>query len=346
MTVPLPEADTLRSALAPVAWRAHIGRVNEASELVRRIEAGGGLTDPAWRAAFEAVPRELFVPYYYLPAIGGYRRLWRNDPDPGERRRWREGVYEDAPLAIRVRDGELVSSSSQPSLMALMLEALDVPDGADVLEIGTGSGYNAGLLSERLGDSHVTTVDLDPALTETAATHLAEAGYRPHVVTGDGAQGCTTYAPYDRIIATCAVQTVPYAWLTQSADGALVLTPFATGLLPLRIERGDEGEVRGEGRFLQTPAFFVPLRGGPPPWETGAERPKGVPRGAWVDDSFRFALALLGGAAEPAEIFDVWRSAGRPERERYGVTVSGERQWAWLDSPTGGHAWELRSEEA
>ena len=318
--------------------------MDEAQELIRRIESGGGLTDPAWRAAFEAVPREYFVPYYYVPTVGGYRRRWRNDPDPAERAAWREGVYEDAPLAIRVRDGELVSSSSQPSLMALMLDALGVTDGMDVLEIGTGSGYNAGLLSARLGDSHVTTVDLDPALTETAATHLADAGFRPHVVTGDGAQGCVAYAPYHRTIATCTVQRVPQAWLAQSTQDALILTPFATGLLVLRVEGDVAGEITGTGRFLQTPAFFVPLRGGALPWEPGVERPPGVPRGAWTEDSFRFLLSLLGPTADPVAAFGVWRAEGRPERERYGVSVRGERQWAWLDEPTGAHVWELPPE--
>ena len=77
------------------------------------------------------MPRHLFVPYYFVPACGAgaYERLWCEDPDPGRRDRWLRGAYADAPLATRVRDGELVSSSSQPSLMARMLDALEVRDG-------------------------------------------------------------------------------------------------------------------------------------------------------------------------------------------------------------------------
>jgi protein-L-isoaspartate O-methyltransferase len=345
-----------------------------APDLVRQIVAGGALADPAWRAAFAEVPRELFVPYYYVAVTGGGReRLWREDPDPRRRQRWLEGVYDDAPLATRVRDGELVSSSSQPSLMARMLEALDVRDGMRVLEIGTGSGYNAALLSHRLGSDHVVSVDLDPAITSAAGEHLAAAGYRPRVVTGDGALGAPAHAPYDRVIATCEVPAVPMAWLAQCVPGALILAPVATGLLALRVE----GAGDGQGRFLPTPAFFVPLRGGgagggqgagavdgdggaqsAATAEEGAQGAGGpaaaagsgpgrpgplrvVPRHAQRQDSFHFLLGLAGGSAEPYDLYELWRTAGRPERERYGVTVRDGAQWAWLDDPDGPHNWPL-----
>lgn len=307
-----------------------------AAELVRKIVAEGSLTDPAWRAAFAEVPREIFVPYYYVAAPGGYERLSRDDPDPERRRRWREGVYDDVPLATHVRDGEPVSTSSQPSLMAYMLEALEVQDGMNVLEIGTGSGYNAALLAHRLGDDRVTTVDLDPGITEDAREHLAAAGRSPRVVTGDGALGVPEYAPYDRIIATAAVSAVPSAWLEQCVPGALVLTPVGTGLVALRVE----GPRDAEGRFLPTPAFFVPLRGGSAAPSPPAV-PRDVPRHAQRQDSFHFLLGLAGGSLSPREAYEVWRAAGTPERECYGVTVREGSQWAWLDDPEGPNTWPL-----
>jgi protein-L-isoaspartate O-methyltransferase len=204
--------------------------------LVREIEASGAwAADPVWREAFESVPRHLFVPYYYVGALGGgYERRWGEDPSPRRRENWVRGAYADAPLATRVRDGELLSSSSQPSLMAKMLAELAVRDGDAVLEIGAGTGYNAALLSHRLGDEQVTTVDLDPEITESARRHLALAGHHPTVVTGDGARGCPERAPFDRIIATCTLSSIPRAWLAQCAPGARILAPFATGLIALR----------------------------------------------------------------------------------------------------------------
>ncbi|MDP9610031.1 methyltransferase domain-containing protein [Streptomyces demainii] len=373
--------------------------------LVREIVAGGGLTDPAWRAAFEEVPRHLFVPYYFETeetgetgeagetggagetsaageadtdgravgdggadtdgrAVGdggagddgradepggasatgegggargtvGCTRLWRDDPHPLRRARWLAGAYADVPLATRVRDGELITSSSQPSLMARMLQALRVRDGDRVLEIGAGTGYNAALLAHRLGEAHVTTLDLDPEITEAARNHLAAAGFRPAVVTGDGARGCPLHAPYDRIIATCAVASVPPAWLGQCRPDALILTPLATGLITLRVADARHAE----GRFLATPAYFVPLRGsGPPPERVPT---CGLPSRPLLDDSFRFLLNLAAGHLEPVEALALWEHEGRPGRERYGVTVRGERQWAWLDEPEGAYGWPL-----
>ncbi|MDX3374954.1 methyltransferase domain-containing protein [Streptomyces sp. ME02-6991-2A] len=307
--------------------------------LVRDIVAQGGLTDPAWRAAFEEVERHLFVPYYYVHGSRGYERLWGEDPDPVRRRRWVRGVYGDEALATRMRDGELISSSSQPSLMALMLEALDVRDGHTVLEIGTGPGYNAALLSHRLGDTAVTSVDLDPEITDAARGHLAAAGYRPTVITGDGARGCPQRAPYDRIIATCTLPSVPSAWPEQCSPGARILAPVATGLVSLEVRATAHGP-RAEGHFLHTPAYFVPLRGASPLSEPVA-RPGGVPRRAIGDELFRFLLTLTAGSLDPRDALSLWEREERPQRERYGVTVAEGRQWAWLDDPEGPYTWSL-----
>ncbi|MEU3945590.1 methyltransferase domain-containing protein [Streptomyces sp. NPDC029526] len=311
--------------------------------LVREIDASGAFdADPVWREAFSAVPRHLFLPYYYVGLVGGHERRWGESPDPRERERWLQGAYEDMPLAIRLRDGELLSSSSQPSLMALMLTALAVREGQRVLEIGTGSGYNAALLAHRLGgqdvDSHglVTTIDLDPEITESARRHLDAAGYRPAVVTGDGARGVPARAPFDRIIATCALPGVPLPWLGQCRPGARILAPYATGLIRLTVR--DAGHA--EGRFLPTPAYFVPLRG------VSRARPvlpdtSGLPRRATRHELFRFLLALTAGAVDPREAYALWEREGGPGRERYGLTVGGDGTRAWLDDPAGPYVWAL-----
>lgn len=306
--------------------------------LVREIDASGAwAADPVWREAFEAVPRHLFVPYYYVGVVGGHERRWGESPDPRTREKWVRGAYADAPLATRLRDGELVSSSSQPSLMAMMLTELRVRPGDRVLEIGAKTGYNAALLAHRLGDDLVTTVDLEPEITEAARGHLAAAGYHPVVVTGDGARGVPERAPFDRIIVTCTLPSVPVAWLAQCRPGARILTPLATGLIALTVR--DPGHA--EGRFLPTPAYFVPLRGAER-HEEGFVELGGVPRRARESELYRFLLALSRGSLEPREAYVLWEREGEPRRDRYGITVAGEREWAWLDSPEGPYVWPLR----
>jgi protein-L-isoaspartate O-methyltransferase len=282
--------------------------------MVRHIVAGGGLTDPAWRAAFAAVPRHLFVPVYFCGDSGdpGHGRYAADDPDARRRLRWLKGAYTDQPIATHVTGGELVSSSSQPSLMALMCEALDVHEGQRVLEIGAGTGYNAALLAHRLGGTGaVTTVDLDAAITAAAREHLAAYGTAEAlavtVVTGDGALGHPPGAPYDRVVATCELPAIPPAWTVQCRPGARILAPFANGLVLLTVL----GPGRAEGRFLPSPAYFVPLRG----------------QGA--------------GIGPPAVGDDPSLRERRPARSRFGLTVDGRRQWIWLDAPDGPDSWPV-----
>ncbi|GAA1354698.1 methyltransferase domain-containing protein [Streptomyces beijiangensis] len=302
--------------------------------LVREIVRGGALTDPAWRAAFAEVPRHLFVPYFFTGGNGVPERLWGEDPDPGRRERWLKGVYTDEPLGTRMRDGELVSSSSQPSLMARMLEELKVRDGDTVLEIGAGSGYNAALLSHRLGERSVTSVEYDVEIADSARSHLAAAGFRPEVVAGDGARGCRARAPYDRIIATCTLPAVPHAWPEQCRAGALILAPLSSGLILLEVRDA----THAEGRFLHTPAYFVPLRGA----GVGVHQHiGGLPRKALQNGLFRFLLTLTAGSLDPQEALSLWEREKRPQRERYGVTLRDGGQWAWLDDPGGPYVWEL-----
>jgi protein-L-isoaspartate(D-aspartate) O-methyltransferase len=136
-----------------------------------------------------AVPREIFVPEF-----AAHRGL--------------EAVYRDEAIMTK-RDvgGMPVSSSSQPAIMASMLERLDLREGQSVLEIGAGTGYNAALLAEIVGpEGRVVSVELDPELAKRSGLALRRAGYRAKVVVGDGHDGWAPQAPYDRIIVTCGVR--------------------------------------------------------------------------------------------------------------------------------------------
>ncbi|MGH3811695.1 MAG: methyltransferase domain-containing protein [Pseudonocardiaceae bacterium] len=156
--------------------------------------------------------------------------------DPDRRAEWLATVYSDDTLVTKVVQLPMIrelrpatyptwtSSSTLPSLVLTMLKALDVASDSRVLEIGTGSGYNAALLCERLGSKRVTSVDIDPELVELAQERLAANGYTPTLAAVDGADGYPPGAPYDRIIATCAVPAIPLAWLAQAAHGAVIVS--------------------------------------------------------------------------------------------------------------------------
>jgi protein-L-isoaspartate(D-aspartate) O-methyltransferase len=141
-----------------------------------------------------------------------------------------EQVYSDEALVTRVHDGRPSSSSSQPSLMADMLEQLRLRPGHRVLEVGTGTGYNAALIATITGVP-VVTVDVQPDVVADATAALARAGAAGDVTTllADGYLGAPDHGPFDRIIATVGIGGVPPAWLDQLAPDGLILAPIEHG---------------------------------------------------------------------------------------------------------------------
>jgi protein-L-isoaspartate(D-aspartate) O-methyltransferase len=189
--------------------------------------------------AFRRVPRHLF-----LPEI---------DPDL---------AYRDIPIPTKFHAGEIISSSSQPSTMAVMLEQLHPRRGDHVLEIGAGTGYNAALLSAIVGHhGRVTAIDLDADTVQRARTTLATTGYTSvHVVQGDGLAGYQAHAPYDRIIATVGLGDIPTTWREQlKPRGYLVLPLAIRGVMKsIAFQRDRRGGL--SSRSL-APANFMPFRG-------------------------------------------------------------------------------------
>ncbi len=235
-----------------------------AEALADKLTADGDLHTTRWRAAVCAVPRHELVPRYYEQEGTTYRLVAPDDD--ASRRAWLDLVYSDTTLITAVvadSSGRQVpvSSSTKPDLMVRMLEALDVCDGDRVLEIGTGTGYNAALLSHRLGADRVFSIDLRPELVDNARDRLATMGYRPVLRAVDGSGGLPDYAPYHRIIATCSVAAIPPEWIEQTAPGGLILVDVegqlsAENLVALR--RGDEPVA--EGKFLDWYGRFMALR--------------------------------------------------------------------------------------
>ncbi|HEU0086852.1 MAG TPA: methyltransferase domain-containing protein [Pseudonocardiaceae bacterium] len=200
---------------------------------------------------------------------------------------WLDQVYSDSTLVVQRRqtpggghDSLPTSSSTMPSLMIQMLEALDVHDGHRVLEIGTGTGYNAALLAHRLGSDNVTSIDIDPDLVKAARQRLEELGHRPRLVAGDGLTGVPNHGPYDRIIATCAVPEIPLAWIEQlTPGGAMVVNVrgHLVGVLCVLVKQDDNeviGPVIGAGSDFMwlRQDLSSPLRTAESPVRIGARK--------------------------------------------------------------------------
>lgn len=223
-----------------------------------------GTVDRDWADAFRAVPRHLFVPDAVWTGLRPPLRPVVRQDDPNE---WSELVHSDVALVTQVDDGAVspgqpgrypTSSISQPSLVAMMLARTQLAPGHRVLEIGTGTGYNAALLAYRLGGAAVTSVEIDPALAAAARAALGKTGFGAvTVITGDGALGHPPGAPYDRVLSTATCHLVPRAWIEQTRPGGRIVTPWASSyhngaVLCLDVT----GDGAASGRFGGTVSFM------------------------------------------------------------------------------------------
>jgi len=197
-------------------------------QMVEEQLRGRGIRDERVLMAMRKVPRHLFV-------------------DPTVRDR----AYDDSPLPI-----DADQTISQPYMVALMVEILELRGHERVLEVGTGSGYQTAILAELTAE--VYTIERIPALAAQATARLRELGYgaRVHARTGDGAQGWTDAAPFDGIVVAAATREVPRPLVEQLApSGALVLPLGEIDLQGLaRIRRGKQGlqvDYFGECRFVK-----------------------------------------------------------------------------------------------
>ncbi|MFF7174830.1 methyltransferase, FxLD system [Streptomyces pseudovenezuelae] len=212
------------------------------TQLIDRLVTEGSVHTPRVEEAMRTVPRHLFVPDAPL-----------------------EAAYSNAPVNIKSDDsGASISCASQPDIVAIMLEQLEAEPGHKVLELGAGTGFNAGLLGYLVGEKgHVTTVDVDDDLVEGARAGLLAAGIdNVEVILGDGALGYAPNAPYDRIVATVGAHGVPHAWLDQLAPGGRLLTPLrlrGSVSRSIAFERAEDGAWRSVGSEMNT---FMPLRRG------------------------------------------------------------------------------------
>jgi protein-L-isoaspartate(D-aspartate) O-methyltransferase len=253
--------------------------------LLDQVREQGAATDPFVVDALRNVPRHLFLP----------------DLPP-------EQAYQDEAIVTkRDDDGRPISSSSQPTIMAIMLDQLAVRRGQRVLEIGAGTGFNAALLAHIVGErGAVTSVDLDADTVERARENLDAAGcHDVVVVAGDGALGCPERAPYHRIIATVGVWDLAPAWLAQLKPGGRLVVP-----LDLRgVQRTVAFEREGDHWTSRSarPCGFMRMRGsvaGPErSYRVGPALTLALPQDREVD-----ADALVAVLAEPPTVRDTGTS--------------------------------------
>ncbi|MGH3302090.1 MAG: methyltransferase domain-containing protein [Streptosporangiaceae bacterium] len=193
------------------------------ARLVSDLRRHGHALSPSVLDAFATVPRHVFV-----PEIGP------------------AAAYRDEALVIKCGpDGLPISSSSQPAMMAIMLDQLGLQRGHRVLEIGTGSGYNAAVMSAVVGpDGEVVTIDIDPELVARAKASLLAAGADAVTVyCADGGYGDPADAPFDRIIVTAGAWDIAPSWLDQLVPGGRLVLPLSIRGIQLsvgleRISRG------------------------------------------------------------------------------------------------------------
>ena len=273
------------------------GWVDYAAGLVAALTNSGDVHDPAWAAAFAAIPRHRLVPTaYQQQSDGSWTEIDTSGPGLAL-------VYSPTTLVTEIdTSGRAVSSSTKPDLMMRMLETLDVHDGHRVLEVGTGTGYNAALLAHRLGDERVFSIDVDTDLIAAARQRLTAIGYHPQLTARDGIEGWPEHGPYDRIIVTCSVPRVPWTWAQQLTLGGKVLADLKVGTGAGNLVLLDRYDDRVEGRFTKRWAGFMGMRHGgtttaspsrAPKAEISQQRVTTAPAQPWNTDREVWLLACL-----------------------------------------------------
>jgi len=238
--------------MADTGWQEY------ARELARKLQEEDSLPAEWVRDALLRVPRHLFIEQYY-ERFESDSPVVRVDPRSPTNEQLK-AIYTDD--ALMIRQPPTHSASSQPLIMFLMLHDLGLDPGMKVLEIGAGTGWNAGLLALGAGDDRlVYSMDIQADLVEEAAKHLRAAGFAGvNLRAGDGGYGWPEAAPFDRIIVTAGACDIPPRWTEQLAEGGVLVLPFNVGGIGFPVLRLVKRDGRVAGRFTRWSGFY-PMRG-------------------------------------------------------------------------------------
>ena len=229
LAIPLAAAALLACSSGAAAPEAGEAYAQQRERMVREQVEARGVSDPLTLAALRKVPRHELVP----EAV-------------------RASAYSDQPLPIGHEQ-----TISQPYIVAFMTQALGLKGGERVLEVGTGSGYQAAVLAHIAGE--VYTVEIVQPLAERARADLARLGYRNvHVRAGDGYRGWPEAAPFDAIVVTAAAPRIPEPLVEQLEEGGRLVIPVGELLQQLRVLERRAGRLHEVERL---PVRFVPMTG-------------------------------------------------------------------------------------
>jgi protein-L-isoaspartate(D-aspartate) O-methyltransferase len=293
--------------------------------LVEMIRHSGVRLSPELAAAFARVPREAFVPEGFQRRDG----TWLTPADKG----FLDTVYQDDVLVTKVDGRVPTSSSSQPSLMALMITALDVHAGQRVLEIGAGTGYNAALLAA-LG-AEVISIDVQADVAQRARSALARAGIAGvRVEQRDGYEGFPSVR-FDRVIVTVGITGISPRWLSQLNPDGLIIAPVEhAGFHPVHAVRATGDRVTAT---VVSPSGFM-VAAGP----LTADHPDAFPAPAGtLTDLVEYTGPRFAEPLDGSSYRDLWYAAGVWHRRATHAALPPREQacLVLLDGPrTGGAA--------
>ena len=288
---------------------------NQRQAMVDGLKTLGAIQIPPVEEAFRAIPRHLFVPEAQT-----------------------QRAYTDTHIVTRERDGKALSSSSMPSLMAMMLEMLNLQPGQRVLEIGAGTGYNAALMAHLVGATgEVVTIEIDEDIVQDARAHLLAAGIENvQVICSDGSTGWAERAPYDALILTVSSADIAPAWREQLQPGGRLILPLQLTLFDSKLASSPLPSDQFLLSFQWTGKVFegldcrlctfIPLRGDLAPSESKTCR-----NGPEASLS-----ALLANDIDAPGIFQVLRGPGQDEETAVHLSfldMSGLRTWLALREP-------------